>query len=73
MGAEGPQVLWARSSDMLATLGEDHKASPIFFSTMYILRECEVPATAAQPAWCIPGPVPLGKEPCGGGQFESDP
>jgi len=33
MDAEGLQVLWARSSDVLATPGEDSKASYNFFFT----------------------------------------
>ena len=67
MGTKGLQVSWARSSDVLATLGEDYKALPNFFSTTYLLREFEVPATAAQPARLIPGTLPLGKKPYGGG------
>lgn len=72
MGAKGLQVLWARSSDVLATLREDYTALPNFFSTMYVFREFKVPASAAQPAQLIPGTLPLGKKPCGG-QLESEP
>lgn len=46
---------------MLFTLEGDRKASPNCFSAMYILREFEVPTTAAQPAWLIPATLPLNK------------
>lgn len=72
MGTKGLQPLWARSSDVLAILGEDHKASPNFFSTTYILGEFEVPTTAPQPARLIPGTLPLGKKPWDGGRSESN-
>lgn len=51
----------AQISAVLFTLGGDGEASPNCFSAMYILREFEVPATAAQSPWIIPATLTLNK------------
>lgn len=73
MGTKGLLMLWLRSSVVLYTLGGDHKASPNCFSARYILREFEVPTTAAQLAWLIAATLPLKKKLCDEGQFKNNP
>lgn len=73
MGTKGLHILWPRSSAVLFTLGGDGEASPNCFSAVYMVREFEVPTTAAQSAWLIPAALTLSKKLCDGGQFKTSP